>query len=171
MSKICDRLCNVCDKDLSILSLLSPVVNDEIWNEILNFYGFSENRIGPRLPSTTPVYICANCMEIALGRKLEPSDIQQLPFNLYFRLHYFYNVPRKTIIAIRRYMARFIETSPKFSVEKLQREVDFMNGVLMPFLAPECQCRNSEQSLIQQLSQFSDKQISDELKRRQENKL
>ena len=171
MSKICDRHCNVCGKSLSILSLSSPVINDKTWNKILDFYDLSESRDGPKRPARTPVYICADCMETALDRELELSDLKQLPFNLYFKLHYFYNVPRKTIIAVRRYMAQYLDGSSKLSAERLQREVDFMNGVLMPFLAPECQCCHSKQSQIQRLSQFSDKQLSEELKRRQENKL
>lgn len=160
------RICNICGQELNILPVQSPMVTDDLWNTLLNLYGLSENRAGNKLPALTPVYICTGCMEKALNRKLTLTDIQELPFNLYFRLFYFYKVPIHTIIRIRKYLETCISDSSNQLI-KLQREVDFMNGVLMPFIAPECAIHiPSNQSLAQQLSQFSDNDLLLELKRR-----
>ena len=53
---------------------------------------------------------------------------------------------------------------------KLQRRVDFMNAVLMPFIDPGCAFETpcNEQNLIGRLSQFSNAQLENELKRRTE---
>lgn len=161
------RVCDVCGTQLRSLYLQSPVVTDNLWHQLLDFYGFSEERAWPKAPAQKPVFMCVNCMEKALGRKLSLSDVENLPFNLYFRLNYFYMVPVPTVIKIIKYMSQWIARPSKYTSLKLQREVDFMNGVLMPFIAPEC-AFNVPSS--QSLAQFSDDDLKQELKRR-ENEL
>lgn len=164
--------CNVCKKDLAFLSVLSPMIERELWNQILNHYHLSEDRPGPDLPAMTPKYCCYECMEKALGRKLTPEDIKLVPFNLYFRLHYFYKIPVSTVRQIFKHMKFHVLNSPTFNTEKLQREYDYMNGVLMPFTMlqdPEYAKSLSDFHNLQAtspLQSYSDKELRDDLKRR-----
>lgn len=161
MEKSKPRFCGGCGKELSFLSILSPVLENTLWNEVLHFFGLSEQRSGPKLPAMEPQYICFECMEKALGRKLLLEDLKQLPFNLYFKLHYFHHVPFNSVVHIQRIMGHYVMESPKFTSNRLQSEVDFMNGVLMPFAHSNC-----EEYVKSLLFILSDEQLKEELKRR-----
>lgn len=162
------RCCNICGQELDKLPVQSPMVNDELWNSMLNFYGLSEHRLRPKSPAQTPVFICAGCMNKALGHNISLSDLADVPFNLDFILHHFYKVPLHTISKIRRYIHKLMSNAPQLSPPRLQREMDFMNGVLMPFIAPECACAIplKEHFQTQILSQFSDEELKEEIKHR-----
>ncbi len=125
------RNCNGCHKQLPKLQLQSPVIQRDLWEKVLKYFGLSENRPGPQLPAITPVYICTECMEEALGRRLTIEDIPPLPFNMYFKLYYFYNIPYDKVVEIRRHVELHIQNSEKYKSEHLQREVDFMSGVML----------------------------------------
>lgn len=132
------KSCNTCSLLLADLPIFSPVVNDDLWKQILDHYQLSEDRPGPGLPAKSPKYICYECMEKAIGRKLILNDLKPLPFNLCFKLHHFYKVSSYTVKQILRYMHHQFQNTPKSMPIPIQREVDFMNGVLMPFENPEC---------------------------------
>lgn len=165
-----NRKCHACGRKLDILALQSPVVIDTLWNHLLDTYGLSECRAKPKSPALNPVYICVDCMEKALDRELYLSDIKNIPFNMFFKLLYFYRVPRNTVIRIRNYMVEMLKNPTNSYPGELQRKVDFMNAVLMPFIDPKCalEIPCNEQNLVKKLSQFSNAQLEDELKRRAE---
>lgn len=106
------RCCNICGQELDKLPVQSPMVNDELWNSMLNFYGLSEHRLRPKSPAQTPVFICAGCMNKALGHNISLSDLADVPFNLDFILHHFYKVPLHTISKIRRYIHKLMSNAP-----------------------------------------------------------
>lgn len=163
------RCCNICGQELDKLPVQSPMVNDELWDNILNFYGLSEHRLQPKSPAQTPVFVCTDCMSRALDRNISLDDLANVPFNLDFILYHFYKVPLCTIIKIHKYIYKLMSNAPQLSPPRLQREMDFMNGVLMPFIAPECACAIplKEHFQTQILSQFSDDDLKKELKRRE----
>ncbi len=156
--------CSGCGKELDNLSIQSPMVQDELWNRILAYYGLWEDRPAPKLPAMSPQYVCSKCMERALGRKLTGDDLKPLPFNIYFQLRN-HNVPFEMVIKIQRLMAHYIRGSKKYTNQTLQSEVDFMNGVLMPFINPGC-----EEYVKSLLFILSDQQLKDELNRREKER-
>lgn len=164
------RKCHVCGRKLDILVLQSPVVVDALWDQLLDIYELSECRATPKSPAQNPVYICIDCMERALDRELELLDVKNLPFNMFFKLLYFYRVPRNIVIRIRNYMIEMLNDPANSYPGKLQRRVDFMNAVLMPFVDHRCAFETpcNEQNLVKKLSLFSNAQLEDELKRRAE---
>lgn len=155
-------ICGGCGKRIDILQFDSPVIDDYLWQHVLDYYQISEERQGPQLPAMNPQYVCCECMEKAIGRKLRLNDLQPLPFNLYFKLHHFYKVSSYTVKHILRYMHRQFQNTPKSMPVPIQREVDFMNGVLMPFEDPEC---NGYITAL--LSLFNSDQLKCELIRRE----
>lgn len=165
-----DRKCHVCGKKLDILALQSPVVVDVLWDQLLDTYDLSEYRASRKSPAQNPVYICTDCMERGLNRELRMSDLKNVPFNMFFKLLYFYRVPRNIVIRIRNYMIEMLNDPVNSYPGKLQRRVDFMNAVLMPFVDPRCAFETpcNEQNLVKKLSQFSNAQLEDELMRRAE---
>ena len=62
-------------------------------------------------------------------------------------------------------MAHYIRSSKKYTNQTLQSEVDFMNGVLLPFINSDC---NEYVSSL--LFVLSDQQLKDELKRREKER-
>ena len=44
MEKSKPRFCGGCGKELSFLSILSPVLENTLWNEVLHFFGLSEQK-------------------------------------------------------------------------------------------------------------------------------
>lgn len=165
-----NRKCHVCGRKLDILALQSPVVVDALWDQLLDIYDLSEYRPTRKTPAQNPVYICTDCMEQGLDRELYMSDLKNIPFNMFFKLLYFYRVPRNTVIRIRNYMNEMLKNPATSYPGELQRRVDFMNAVLMPFIDPRCAFETScnEHNLIKKLSQFSNMQLENELKRRAE---
>lgn len=154
-------ICGGCQKELYPLPILSPVVNDGLWEQCLSYYNLSENRPGPQLSAMTPQYICAECMEKALGRKLTLKDLKTVPFNVYFNLYYFHNVPFDTVVNIRNHAKQYINKAPQFKTPGLQTEVNYIAGVAMPFLHSDL--AGYAKSL---LALLSDDELTEELKRR-----
>lgn len=167
-----NRKCHVCGRKLDILALQSPVVVDVLWDQLLDTYDLSEYRASRKSPAQNPVYICTDCMERGLNRELCMSDLKNVPFNMFFKLLYFYRVPRHTVIRIKNYMNKILKDPTTSYPGQLQRRVDFMNAVLMPFVDPGCAFETpcNEQHLIRTLSQFSNTQLENELKRRAEQR-
>lgn len=130
--------CDACHKTLYNLRLQSPVILDELWERVLKHYNLSEHSPGPQLPAITPMVICADCMENALGRKLLNSDFKDVPFNSWFKLHYFYNVPLDTVNEIHDCIEqRLADDTFKTLSERIKREYDCLAGILLPFEKPE----------------------------------
>ncbi len=154
-------ICGGCQKELYPLPILSPVINDELWDQCLSYYSLSENRPGPQLSAMTPQYICAECMEKALGRKLILKDLKAVPFNVYFNLYYFHNVSFDTVVNIRNHAKQYINKAPQFKTPGLQTEINFIAGVAMPFLHSDL--AGYAKSL---LALLSDDELTEELKRR-----
>lgn len=160
--------CNACGKEMPFLSLSSPMILDELWTQVLDFYDLSEHRLGPQLPASTPQLCCYECMEKALGRELMMEDLVPVPFNVYFILHYFYSVPYETVKEIFKHVKNHVLNTPTFKSERLQKEFAFMNGVLMPF--QKLQSTGYAKALMNRighgLQAYSDQELRDELKRR-----
>lgn len=157
-------ICDGCGKQLDRLSISSPMLSDELWEKVLDFFHLTENRPGPQLAATAPKMICSDCMEKALGRKLQLEDLKQVPFNLYFQLHYFCKIPYDVMVTIQRIVIRYAKVSPKYSDHRFQSEVGFLDGLLMPFIHPE-----SNGYIESLLPMLSDQQLKNELNRREKN--
>lgn len=78
------KTCQICDKVFNYGDEQSPVFTDEIWAEIFRFYEI------PLIPEYNG-YICYKCAETALGRKINMSDLKEVPFNYAFIRFYFKN--------------------------------------------------------------------------------
>lgn len=99
--------CQVCEKRFAYGDEQSPMLKDDIWNNIVKFYDleqyekeaddrFQENyeyrkQIGQRHSDDEHLYLCYECMEKALGRKIEPGDLINIgvPLNMMFEEMYF----------------------------------------------------------------------------------
>ena len=99
--------CQVCEKRFAYGDEQSPMLKDNIWNNIVKFYDleqyekeaderFQENyeyrkQIGQRHSDDEHLYLCYECMEKALGRKIEPGDLINIsvPLNMRFEEMYF----------------------------------------------------------------------------------
>lgn len=160
--------CNACGKEMPYLSLHSPMILDELWNQVLDFYNLSEHRSGPQLPATTPQLCCYECMEKALNRGLIMEDLKSVPFNVYFVLHYFHKVPYYTVREIFKHMKNHVLKVPTYNSDRLQKEFAFMSGVLMPFqnLQSEGYAEALFNKLGYGLQKYSDQELRDELNRR-----
>ena len=166
-AKVKAKHCSACGKELSFLSLSSPMLLDKIGDMVLNHYNLSEHR-SVELVATTPQFCCYECMEKALGRELVIDDLAPVPLNVYFVLHYFYGVPYDTVREIFKHVKNYVLNTPTFKSERLQNEFAFMNGVLMPF--QKLQSIGYAKTLMNRighgLQPYSDQELRDELKRR-----
>ena len=110
--------CRVCNKKFEYGDENSPMLKDDVWNDILKYYNIKEeesekwelccelwdayqysikskkakNVIEKVLDSEyLHTYICVDCMEKALGRKLTKQDLigENIPFNEDFEREYF----------------------------------------------------------------------------------
>lgn len=74
--------CQVCNKKFDYGDEQSPVFEDEIWKKVL-----VESRINltPKLEG----FVCYECAEKALGRKIQRKDLKEVIFNEPFVKHYF----------------------------------------------------------------------------------
>lgn len=99
--------CQVCEKRFAYGDEQSPMLRDDIWNNIVKFYNleqyekeaddrFQENyeyrkQIGQRHSDDEHLYLCYECMEKALGRRIEPGDLINIgvPLNMRFEEMYF----------------------------------------------------------------------------------
>lgn len=88
--KLCT--CSVCKSKFDFGDEQSPVLNDNLWNTVINFYGLEEiNRLskpdyrGETQSSPVHCYVCYECMEKALGRELTLDDIPSVIYNVPFK--------------------------------------------------------------------------------------
>lgn len=82
--------CRVCGKDFDYGDEQSPVFKDDIWNQVLRTNGFQEIQpISREHPQDDTGFICYECVEKALGRKITKEDLQDVIFNEPFIEHYF----------------------------------------------------------------------------------
>ena len=109
--------CCICNKEFEYGDKWSPMLKNEIWDQILNFYRLNElekerwnlydsiysvilmirsekakEKLYEALNSELlHTYICYECMEKALGRKLTYNDFisNNTPFNKEFEKNYF----------------------------------------------------------------------------------
>ena len=99
--------CQVCGKKFAYGDEQSPMLREDIWNSIVKFYNleeyekeaderFNENYeyrklIGDRHSDDEHLYLCYECMEKALGRKLTIKDLINInvPLNMAFEKMYF----------------------------------------------------------------------------------
>lgn len=98
--------CKICGKEFSYDGKESPMLNNETWKTIVEHYDLVEyeNKAFDLYRKTNfgfrknfkdddkyHLYICSNCMEKALGRKLLKSDLigENVPFNQNFEKNYF----------------------------------------------------------------------------------
>lgn len=99
--------CQVCEKRFVYGDEQSPMLKKEVWDQIVKFYNleeyekeaddkFHENyeyrkQIGQRHSDDEHLYLCYECMEKALGRKLRLEDLINLgvPLNVEFEKMYF----------------------------------------------------------------------------------
>lgn len=111
--------CSICNKEFEYGDENSPMLKNEIWDKILNHYGIkNEEREKARLyyklwdlyyndavktkkakkvlgevldSKYLHTYICTDCMEKAMGRKLSKDDMigENVPFNEEFEKCYF----------------------------------------------------------------------------------
>ena len=101
--------CKVCGKELQYCGDNSPMLKNDIWNQIVDFYNLKEyeeeafeafikaykkwkrrkNEFNDK--DEYHLYLCTNCMEKALGRKILKSDLigENTPFNENFEENYF----------------------------------------------------------------------------------
>lgn len=102
--------CQSCGKRFVYGDEQSPMLRKDIWNKIVKFYDleqyekeaddrFHENyeyrkQIGQRHSDDEHLYLCYECMEKALGRKLEPRDLINIgvPLNAEFEKMYFKDI-------------------------------------------------------------------------------
>lgn len=103
--------CKICEAEIEYCGDDSPMLKDDIWNQIVDFYGLKEYekkafelfmkaynkwKRGTKFKNKDEyhLFICINCMEKALGRKLSKSDLigKNIPFNKKFEEEYF-NAP------------------------------------------------------------------------------
>lgn len=99
--------CQVCEKRFEYLDEQSPMLKKEIWNQVVKFYNLEEyekeaddrfyknyeyrKQIGQRHSDDEHLFICYECMEKALGRRLIREDLinQDVPLNVKFEEMYF----------------------------------------------------------------------------------
>lgn len=104
-----DCKCKVCGKEFEYGDENSPMLTDKKWRRVVNFYNLKgyEERAKRLYTKYAPyptiwnageiedrdewhLYICSDCMEKALGRKILPSDLMTaVPFNKAFEDYYF----------------------------------------------------------------------------------
>lgn len=77
--------CKVCNKVYHYADENSPVLNEELWNRIVNHYALED------YSKKHSLYICSGCMESAIGRKLIGSDLADLslPYNANYLIRAF----------------------------------------------------------------------------------
>ena len=98
--------CKVCNKKFNYGDKNSPMLDNKIWNNIVNFYNLKEYEIKAenkfynqyngfrknfKDKDEYHLYICIDCMEKALNRKLTKDDLIgiNVPFNEEFEKWYF----------------------------------------------------------------------------------
>ena len=99
--------CKVCGKEFKYGDENSPMLKNEVWGDVVRHYelqdyeenaynaykkvnfGFGRKRFVDK--DEYHLYICTNCMEKALGRKILKEDLmgKDVPFNADFEEKYF----------------------------------------------------------------------------------
>lgn len=84
------RQCRVCGKKFDLGDEQSPIFQDDIWNQVLVANGFKKkNKVSWIDPLDDSGYICYECVEKALGRKITKDDLANVSFNEPFNEFYF----------------------------------------------------------------------------------
>lgn len=92
--------CSVCDRSFQYGDAISPVFTDEIWSFLVSHYNLSEHEKnaaeelvklrGADLSNRNAhTFICYDCAEKALQRRVLLSDITKCIFNREFLIKYF----------------------------------------------------------------------------------
>lgn len=93
--------CKVCDKRFGYFSDQSPMLREDIWKKVVQHYNLEiyeleageryDNRVDNKMVDDEHLFICYECMEKALGRKLLKEDLINVgvPFNSQFEKMYF----------------------------------------------------------------------------------
>lgn len=98
--------CKICNKIFNYGDKYSPMLNNEIWNNIVEYYQLTDyekkaNELFSKVKfgfcknfkdkDEYHLYICSDCMENALGRKLLKTDLigENIQFNKDFENKYF----------------------------------------------------------------------------------
>lgn len=98
--------CKNCGRKFLYGDCQSPMLNNKRWKEVVQFYGLSDyekeagkryfehySRVGRRVKEIEDehLYLCYECIEKALGRKIRRNDLigKNVPFNEDFEEMYF----------------------------------------------------------------------------------
>lgn len=84
--------CSVCDKSFQYGDATSPVFTDDIWNSVISHYNLAEHekraaeeffklRGADLSDRNAHTFICVDCVEKALQRRLLLSDVTKCVFN------------------------------------------------------------------------------------------
>ena len=95
--------CQVCKKKFAYGDEQSPMLSDKVWNKVVKFYDLEEYEkeaderfeknynYKNHFSDDEHLFLCYECMEKALGRKIKPSDLigHDVPLNVEFEKMYF----------------------------------------------------------------------------------
>ncbi len=82
--------CRVCGKWFDYGDEQSPVFKDDVWNQVLREHGFEEKQpVSIEHPHDDTGFICYECVERTLGRKITKDDLANVSFNEPFNEFYF----------------------------------------------------------------------------------
>lgn len=92
--------CSVCDRSFQYGDATSPVFTDDIWKFVVSYYNLNEHEKyaaeefiklrGADLSNRNAhTFICVDCTEKALRRRLLLSDVTKCMFNREFLMKYF----------------------------------------------------------------------------------
>ena len=108
--------CTACNREFEYEDKWSPMLNNSVWNQVLDYYGLrgeeikrerefekrwdvwekcsgvQYGKLWDRLrDNDCHTYICYKCIEKALGRKITREDLigANVPINAQFEKHYF----------------------------------------------------------------------------------
>lgn len=127
-------LCSACNKEFKSLELQSPMLSDKLWQEVMDFYSLNQ----PDRDKGEHVFICTDCMEKALGRKLTPDDLAPVLWNQVYLIHHFYGVDLDTAMQLRSVAKRYAtQDAPKIPKDDYRRYTDFIAGVVAVFKNPK----------------------------------
>jgi len=72
------QVCDICQVPVHFFpgekGMNSPMLHTEIWKKCLNFYHIKYSR-------TNSQFLCDSCMEKALNRTIQPSDLRFCPLS------------------------------------------------------------------------------------------
>lgn len=133
--------CSVCGREMEFLTTQSPMLTDKLWSWMLAQHGLAEERCFDGGPKKNSHFICYQCMEKTLGRKLTKEDLKpEVAHNSLFYIHYFHNIPIEVVDEVQKETIRLIKsTTPGVGLtqERFNREQDFINGIMVYLKATE----------------------------------